>query len=103
MSACMHVCMCVREPQSTAPSVLVPGHQYPAGHCPVHVDEVRPPVDPYVPARQAPEQAAEGRPVTLPYSPALQSVQEADPAREYFPVGHSKEGRFRPEVATPQL
>ena len=89
----------------------------PAGHVidPVQVDDVRPVVEPYLPAGQfvhtvesvtvedkapgkaylpeghvtTPEHAEDGSPVVEPYVPAGHTVQTAEPLTEYVPRGQA--------------
>ncbi len=68
-----------------------PGQAYPAVHDPLHAEAVRPEEEPYRPVGQGPEhnEVDTSRPGELPKRPAGQAVHDTEPAREYFPTGHT--------------
>ncbi len=65
------------------------GQAYPATHDPLHEEAVRPEEEPYRPAEQGPEHNEVDRPGELPKRPAGQRLHNPEPAREYFPTGHT--------------
>jgi hypothetical protein len=80
--------------QVAAVAVIDPATQaYPAVQAPVHVDTVRPVVEPYLPASHGPEHTAVVRPVVEPNLPAghaaVHNATLSPVVEPYLPVGHA--------------